>query len=176
MLDSYKQENYYTVAQVAELLGVTKQTINNRCKNGNYDGAFKTEPNRDIGDPHGMWLVPRICIDTPHIIQDVATLTRQINPAELQRVIVDSVNQAVTAAVEPLTQKLDDQAILIQQQNKLIEDLRLENSKNIQTITNVIADGNNENREKLQEIAFQVGELSRAKRPKPGFWKSLFGD
>ena len=119
MVDSYKIDDYYTIAQVAEMLGLEKQTINSRCKKGYYEGAFKTEPNKTGGDPHGIWLIPKSCIDTPHLIQDVTVLTRQINPLELERIMTN----AVTQAINPLTEKLENQAEIIRQLQTNIAEL-----------------------------------------------------
>ena len=140
MLDSYKIEDYYTMAEVAKMLGLEKQTIYLRCKGGFYTGAFKTEPTGT--DKKGLWLIPKSCIDTPHLIQDVATLTRQINPLELERAMTNAIMTAVTRATEPLTEKLNEQSLLIRQLQE-----------NAESSTH-----------KIDEISQNVGELSRSAR------------
>jgi hypothetical protein len=92
--------DFYTAAEVAEILGLGKAAIIHRCKNGHYPGAVKAEPSP--GNPAGMWLIPKAAIDNPTMTQDVAVLTRQINPAELERAIGQAISRAVQAAVEPL--------------------------------------------------------------------------
>jgi hypothetical protein len=83
---------YYTALEVAEILGLNKNTIIHRCKTGHYPGAEKA--GASPGNPHGMWLIPKVAIDTPTMFREVATLTRQIAPADLERMLA--------AAVEPL--------------------------------------------------------------------------
>jgi len=107
-MDTYEKDNwdnFYTALEVAEILGLDKNTILSRCKKNYYTGAIKTDSMP--GNPHGMWLIPKSEIDNPLMIKDVATLTRQITPAELEKSIGQAIAYAVTTAVEPLQQKID---------------------------------------------------------------------
>ena len=140
MLDSYKIEDYYTMAKVADMLGLSKQSIYLRCKKGFYAGAFKTEPTDT--DEKGIWLIPKSCIDTPHLIQNVAILTRQINPMELERAMTNAVTTAITHAIEPLAEQLANQAETIRQLQA-----------NTESSTH-----------KIDEINKGVGELTRSAR------------
>ena len=131
------ENEYYTSLEVAELLGLDKNTILQRCKKNWYDGAYKTDPTP--GNPHGQWLIPKrlIDIDTAHVIRDVATLTRQINPLELERVITQAITYAVVAAIEPLNLKLDEQAVLIQEQAQIIQELQNQTMRNLEKLESV---------------------------------------
>ena len=149
-MSTYETDQYYTPLEVADLLGLGKDAILQRCRKGHYEGAYKEGSTQ--GNPSGQWLIPKRLIDTPHLVQNVATLTRQINPMELERAITQSITAAVTQAVEPLAQKLDEQTETIRQ-------LQASNDSNTQTIAS-----------KIEETNKNITELSRLSKPKKDHW------
>lgn len=114
--------NCYTALQVSEILGLDKNTILSRCKRGYYLGAIKTEP--QPGNPHGQWLIPKSEIDNPTTTKDVATLTRQITPAELQQAFGQAITEAISQTVEPLHKTIDAQSKTIQSLTEQVERLK----------------------------------------------------
>ena len=127
MMDTYTSEpteNYYSAAESAQILGVSKQTIINRCQKGDLPGAHKIAPTKL--NPHGQWLIPKAAIDQPVMTQDVAVLTRQINPVEFQQALAVIVQQAVADANAPLQKQIDD----------LKDELRSANEKLIAAVEN----------------------------------------
>lgn len=114
-------EKYYTALEVAQITEQTKANILYRCKTGFYEGAVKTPGT--ASNPHGAWMVPKAVIDAPTMTQDVAILSKQINPADFQRTLIGAINSAVESATEPLREQLEAQAGLIAQQQASIEQL-----------------------------------------------------
>lgn len=114
--------DYYTASQVAQILGLEKRTIITRCVKRQFEGAFKTTPPEGSKE-NGIWLIPKRVIDQPHTISDVASLTRQVSPVELERSIGQAIAKNVTAAIEPLQQKLNEQAVIIERQQQKITEL-----------------------------------------------------
>lgn len=156
------ENEYYTSLEVAELLGLDKNTILQRCKRNWYEGAYKTDPTP--GNPHGQWLIPKRLIDadTAHVIRDVATLTRQINPLELEKIIKQAIGQAVAAAVEPLNLKLDEQSTLIQQQAQIIQEFQNQTTQKlekIETLSRTEILNQKEFAEKANEINKNISQL-----------------
>ena len=99
-------EDFYSAAESAQILKVSKQTVINRCQRGDFPGAHKTVPTKL--NPHGQWLIPKAAIDQPVMTQDVAVLTRQINPVEFQQALAVIVQQAVADATAPLQKQIDE--------------------------------------------------------------------
>lgn len=127
MMNTYEistQEKYYAASELAEILGLDKNTILNRCKKGYYMGAVKAGPSQ--GNPHGMWLIPKHEIDNPTMTRDVATLTRQITPSELEKTIGQAIAYAVTTAVEPLHQEISELKTKLDTMEKSQELLRVQ--------------------------------------------------
>lgn len=83
-------ENYYTVRQVAEIKGISKQAIIEGCKSGKYPGSKKVDSNIS---PNGIWLIPKNIIDIPVVVKDVAVTTRQIAPQELQNMVESAIRE-----------------------------------------------------------------------------------
>ena len=109
MMDAYINEpieDFYSAAESAQILKVSKQTVINRCQRGDFPGAHKTVPTKL--NPHGQWLVPKAAIDQPVMTKDVAVLTKQINPAEFQQALAVIVQQAVADATAPLQKQIDE--------------------------------------------------------------------
>jgi hypothetical protein len=131
MVANYKEEDCYTVAEVAKILNLSKQAVNSRCKSGYYEGAIPPKPNQVAGDPHGKWLIPKHLIDTPHIVQDVATLTRQISPTELERCVKSAITETMNAALDPFVQSFETQRKTIYEQTEKIRNLE----GNIESLT-----------------------------------------
>lgn len=136
--NEYEINNYYTASQVAEILGLDKRTIIYRCTKDWYSGAFKTAPPIDSKE-NGQWLIPKRCIDVPTEIKDVATLTRQINPAELERTIMTAITNSITQAIEPLHKKIDEQNQKLIDQASKINQLQKQND-DINTKANTISE------------------------------------
>ena len=134
-MNTYDFSEYYPAIKVAELLGLEKNTILNRCRNGFYDGAIKTT--KEVHPPNGQWLIPKKLIDAPHLIQDVATLTRQISPAELERSITTAITNSITQTIEPLHQKIDEQNQKLIDQATKIDQLQKQNNEITKTISNI---------------------------------------
>lgn len=67
------------------------------------------------GNPHGMWLIPKNEIDTPTMIREVATLTKQLTPADLEKVI----GQAIAHAVRPLQEQINKLTQQLEKAEKL---------------------------------------------------------
>lgn len=106
MLNTYKNEDFYLASEVAEIEGLSKVAVIERCKKGFYSGAVKADPTP--GNPHGAWLIPKNTIDNPVAIHDVANLTRQINVVELEQNIGQAITTAVNQAIEPLHQEITE--------------------------------------------------------------------
>jgi cell division protein FtsB len=138
-MNTYDFSEYYPALEVAKTLKLEKNTILNRCRNGFYEGAIKTT--KEIHPPNGQWLIPKHLIDTPHMVQDVVTITRQINPAELERsitaAITNSITQSITTVTEPLIQKIEQQNQKLSEQSTQINQLKKENDEITKTITNI---------------------------------------
>ena len=143
--NEYEINNYYTASQVAEILGLDKRTIIYRCTKSWYSGAFKTVP-PITSKENGQWLIPKRCIDVATEIKDVATLTRQINPAELERTIMVAITNSITHAIEPLHKKIDEQNQKLIDQASKIDQLQRQNDDttkiigDINTKTNTISE------------------------------------
>lgn len=86
------QEDFYTVRQVAEIKGVSKQAIAEGCKQGKYPGAHKVDSSVS---PRGVWLIPKKLIDNPVVIKDVAEVTRQLTPAELKGFFAEAIREEI---------------------------------------------------------------------------------
>lgn len=176
-----KINNYYTASEVAEILGLDKHTILYRCKKGWYSTAIKTEPS--TGNPHGQWLIDKCEIDAPHTVREVCTLTRQINPLELQQVISAAITQAVTNAIEPLNQKIEAQTALIYEQAEIIRQLQNETTKKIQDGIDkareldrkFLAEKTMENYDAIEKMAFELNKLQPPSVTRKNFWARLFG-
>jgi len=143
-MSTYENDQYYTPLEVAEILGLGKDAILQRCRKGHLEGAYKEPPTP--GNPNGQWLIPRRLIDTPNAVQDVATLTRQINPMELERVMTNAIATAVSKTIEPLMIQLNEQSETIQK-------VKEQSEKNI-----LISNANNEMAGEIKT------ELSRMKK------------
>lgn len=159
-MNTYKNLNpddYYTALELAEILGLEKNTIIYRCKKGYYPGSIKKEPDRT--SPQGMWLIPKSLIDTPTVVKDVATFTRQVAPGDLAKILENAVVQAVEQAVEPLYKTIDEQTAKIKELN----DKFTLNSANIE-----------KRDERLMEAIrlIQQNQKEQAGRP---WWKKVFG-
>lgn len=111
------KNNYYTSAEVAELKGVTRQSINNDIHAGKYTGAFQLK----IGKR--PWLIPKSSVDIATTTTDVVNLTRQVTPAELQQLFTIAVQTAVKAELEPLQKEIATLKIELQ---SLITETRAE--------------------------------------------------
>lgn len=158
-MDTYKNANpndYYTASEIAEILGLDKNTILNRCKKGYYARAIKLDPSSI--NPHGMWLIPKDEIDTPTTIKDVATLTRQITPAELQQAIQSAIGQAVADAVKPLHDEINNLKSQLDNVGKTQELLR------VQGLTII----------KKQEESIELTRAERKSQENRGFLARLF--
>ena len=171
--NEYEINNYYTALQVAEILGLDKRTVIYRCTKDWYSGAFKTAPPQNSKE-NGQWLIPKRLIDVPTEIKDVATLTRQINPMELEKTINHAITHAVTAAVEPLNKKLEDQAEIIQKQAGTLQRIKENHEQNTEKILKEIEQSRMANQTHLHEedsktresIDKMTVELSRLNKPK----------
>jgi hypothetical protein len=147
---------YYTAAEVAEILGLEKNSIIHRCKKGYYSGVIKTEP--DKSNTQGMWLIPISEIDTPVMTKEVATLTRQLTQVDLEKAFVS----AVCNAIEPLQEKIEAQTAEIKALQTEIETM-------------------NKKQEKIEQAADrrdkQLMEAIRAiqEERKKTFWQRILG-
>ena len=160
---------YYTASEVAEIKGLDKNTILNRCKKGYYNTAVKRDPS--LGNPHGLWLIRKSEIDTPTMSKDVATFTRQITPLELEKAINQAIAAAVFKAVAPLSEKIEKQTAEIEELKILLgkaEKLNSDRMSHIYNIQNSISNS-------IESISGDTRELRRSHAQK-GFWSKLFGD
>lgn len=157
MMNTYETSDYYTAAEVANILGLNKSTIIHRCKNSFYSNAIKIKGGP--GNPHGMWLIPKEQVDVPIVTHDVATLTRQITPAELERMISGAISVAVSDAIEPLQAKIDEQAHIIQQLRVDLYRIQLDHHKALLCKLNELD-------EKSTKPSFK----------KPSFWSRILGN
>lgn len=168
-MNTYDFSEYYTAVKVAEILGLEKNTILARCRNGNYEGAIKTTP--DVHPPHGQWLVPKALIDTPHMVKDVVNFTRQINPLELERSITNAISRSIIDVVEPLQRQLDEQA-------EIIKNLQNIQAKNVQTVISAISEARAADQTSLQEINTELSRIrtkkEEGKNSGDWAWKNLF--
>lgn len=55
MIDVQIERGYVTASVAAEIVGVTRQRINQLLKANRFDGAFLM----DCGDGREMWVIPR---------------------------------------------------------------------------------------------------------------------
>ena len=111
------KNDYYTAGEVAEIRGVTRQTVNTDIHAGKYPGAFQL--------PYGKrpWVIPKAAINQAVASQDVVTLSRQITPQELQQLFAAAVRTAVQAEIEPLQKEI---AALKQELQTVITETRAE--------------------------------------------------
>ena len=52
------ENEYYTAAQAAKILGLKKSTVQTRCQKGQFPGAYKAAGTE--GNPNGCWMIPKI--------------------------------------------------------------------------------------------------------------------
>ena len=119
---SRKDEQYYTIRQVTEIKGITRQSVLEGCKRGQYPGAYKTTP--DTLNRQGVWMIPKQAIKEAVMTQEVMTVTRALTPADLQIMIENAVGQKMQEYEQRIEQRLENHDRL------LIETLRAIQVKN----------------------------------------------
>jgi len=128
MIDTYKPDDYYTAAQVAEIKGITKQAVLAGCQKNKYPGAIKTKP--DAINTKGVWLVPKNLVDTPIMTKDVISVTRNLTPADLQTMIEQSVEKVVDNRINRLEKRLENHDKLLMETLRAIQQ-KNENKKSL---------------------------------------------
>lgn len=113
---------FYSASEAAKILGLTKNAVINRCQKGYWPGAHKA-PGSKV-NPNGQWVIPKAALNAPVVTQDVAVLTRQINPVELEKALAAVVRQAVSSATVPLQQEIATLKAETHRQQKLLEEIK----------------------------------------------------
>jgi predicted transcriptional regulator len=117
---SRKDEQYYTIREVAEIKGITRQSVLEGCKRGQYPGAYKTPP--DGMNRQGVWMIPKQAIDEAVMTQEVATVTRALTPADLQAMIDKAVGQKIQEHEQRLEQRLENHDKLLMEILRAIQE------------------------------------------------------
>lgn len=111
-----KDEQYYTVREVAEIKGIKRQSILEGCRRGQYPGAYKTDA--DAINRQGVWLIPRTAIDSAVMTKDVVMVTKTLTATDLQTMI----EKAVDGRMRQFEQRLENHDRLLTETLRVIQE------------------------------------------------------
>lgn len=122
-MGSNSDEKEFTARELAKIMGVTQQTIINRCKAGQFAGAEKRK------SPYGeQWFIPESALQIPQEIIPVVKVDKPIPLKDLENTL-----KAILGPVYAQSQELIEQNEKLQEQiaelNKKIENLESHDHK-----------------------------------------------
>ena len=175
--------NYYSPTEVSKIHNISRQAVIDRCKAGKYQGAIKTQPDRM--NKQGLWLIPKQTIDNPDTEFVPAPIPTQADLATLKNDFRGIMAEEYTKHLANIQQLHEEQIAFMQQKfesqnqessekiQQLEEKLSIQIAKNSDENKELVINGINENRKKLQEIEIQI---SRVERHKKSWWSAFWSD